>query len=178
MKAKGRKILAFLLACVMLLTTAVSVSAEDTGAAPQNQRYLLTVNVTGDGNVELSGDGVEPGQDGSYAVIPGSTVNLTAVPGENLQVKSMALDGSTVSGSFVMPEKDAVLDVVFETVPEITKIPAEGSGEAEETIQETPQPEEPTDTEEPEEPDEDLNGVQDHARGIDMSSYVMLATTG
>lgn len=177
MKAKGRKILAFLLACVTLLTTAVSVSAEDTGVEPQAQRYLLTVNVTGDGNVELSGDGVEPGQNGSYAVIPGSTVNLTAVPGENSQVKSMALDGSTVSGSFVMPEKDAVLDVVFETVPETAEIPAEGAGEAEETIQETPQPEEPTDTEEPEEPDADLNGVQDHARGIDLSSYVMLATT-
>lgn len=174
MKAKGRKILAFLLACMMLLTTAVSVSAEDTGVQPQAQRYILTVNVTGDGDVELSGDGVELDQDGSYAVLPGSTVNLTAVPGENSQLKSMALDGSAVSGSFVMPEKDAVLDAVFETVQETAEIPAEGAGEAEENIQETPQLEEPTDTEDP---DADLNGVQDHARGIDLSSYVMLATT-
>lgn len=174
MKAKGRKILAFLLACVMLLTTAVSVSAEDTGAEPQNQRYILTVNVTGDGDVELSGDGVEPGQSGSYAVLPGSTVNLNVAPGENFQLKSMVLDGSVVSGSFVMPEKDAVLDAVFETVQETAEIPTEGSGEAEENIQETPQPEEPIDTEESE---ADLIGVQDHATGIDLSSYVMLATT-
>ena len=177
MKAKGKKILAFLLACVMLLTTAVSVSAEDTGVQPQAQRYILTVNVTGDGDVELSGDGIELDQDGSYAVLPGSTVNLTAVPGENSQLKSMALDGSTVSGSFVMPEKDAVLDAVFETVQDTAEISAEGSGEAEGNAQEIIQPEETMDTEEPEEPDADLNSVQDHARGIDLSSYVMLATT-
>ena len=174
MKAKGKKILAFLLSCVMLLTTAVSVSAEDTGVEPQDQRYILTVNVTGDGDVELSGDGVEPGQSGSYAVLSGSTVNLNVVPGENSQLKSMVLDGSVVSGSFVMPEKDAVLDAVFETVQETAEIPTEGSGEAEENIQETPQLEEPIDTEES---DADPIGVQDHAAGIDLSSYMMLATT-
>lgn len=174
MKAKGKKILAFLLSCVMLLTTAVSVSAEDTGVQPQDQRYILTVNVTGDGDVELSGAGVESGQSGSYAVLPGSTVNLNVVPGENSQLKSMVLDGSVVSGSFVMPEKDAVLDAVFETVQETAEISTEGSGEAEENIQETPQSEEPIDTEES---DADLIGVQDYATGIDLSSYVMLATT-
>lgn len=125
MIAKGKKILAFLLVCVMLVTSSVSVFAEDTGMQLEDQWYILTVNVTGDGNVELSGDGVEPGKNGSYAVLSGSTVNLNVVPGESSQLKSMELDGSAVSESFVMLEKDVVLDAVFETAPEATEILAE-----------------------------------------------------
>lgn len=178
MARKARQIVALILSMLMILSSVTVFAADDT--EPQQEgEYTLTVNVTGEGSVEVTGEGVTEMADNAYSVPPAITVIVTATPGEGMQLSGITLDGVIQSESFLMPDHDAVLDVTFEAVPKPTSV-EENNGTVEKTS-ESEKTEEPADTGETARVEGNVNTVVPAAEkiepGIDLSSYVMLATT-
>lgn len=173
---KAKRIVALILSMLMILSS-VTVYAADNNTDTQPTGHTLTINVAGDGNVEVNGEGVTESADNSYSVPPETTVTVTATPGEGMQLSGIMLDGVMQSETFLMPNQDAVLDITFEAVPQPANV---------EEDNENPEPET---TDEPADMEETMGmGVKGNVNsfvpavggskpGIDMSSYVMLATT-
>lgn len=171
---KAKRIVALILSMLMILSS-VTVYAADNNTDTQPTGHTLTINVAGDGNVEVNGEGVTESADNSYSVPPETTVTVTATPGEGMQLSGIMLDGVMQSETFLMPDQDATLDITFEAVPQPANV---------EEDNENPEPEttdEPADMEETTGVKGNVNSfvpaVGGSKPGIDMSSYVMLATT-
>lgn len=178
MTQKVKRIVALILSMLMILSS-VTVYAADDNADTQQTGHTLTVNVAGEGYVEVSGEGITESADNSYSVPPATTVTVTATPGEGMQLSGITLDGVIQSESFLMPDHDAVLDITFEAVPQPANVEEDN-----ETVEAKPEPEtaeEPADTGETARVERNVNTVVPTAEkiepGIDLSSYVMLATT-
>lgn len=178
MTQKVKRIVALILSMLMILSS-VTVYAADDNADTQQTGHTLTVNVAGEGYVEVNGEGITVSEDNSYSVPPATTVTVTATPGEGMQLSGITLDGVIQSESFLMPDHDAVLDITFEAVPQPANVEEDN-----ETVEAKPEPEtteEPADTGETARAERNVNTVVPAAEkiepGIDLSSYVMLATT-
>lgn len=178
MTQKVKRIVALILSMLMILSS-VTVYAADDNADTQQTGHTLTVNVAGEGYVEVNGEGITESADNSYSVPPATTVTVTATPGEGMQLSGITLDGVIQSESFLMPDHDAVLDITFEAVPQPANVEEDN-----ETVDAKPEPEtteEPADTGETARVERNVNTVVPAAEkiepGIDLSSYVMLATT-
>ena len=178
MTQKVKRIVALILSMLMILSS-VTVYAADDNADTQQTGHTLTVNVAGEGYVEVNGEGITESADNSYSVPPATTVTVTAAPGEGMQLSGITLDGVIQSESFLMPDHDAVLDITFEAVPQPANVEEDN-----ETVEAKPEPEtteEPADTGETARAERNVNTVVPAAEkiepGIDLSSYVMLATT-
>ena len=178
MTQKVKRIVALILSMLMILSS-VTVYAADDNADTQQTGHTLTVNVAGEGYVEVNGEGITESADNSYSVPPATTVTVTAAPGEGMQLSGITLDGVIQSESFLMPDHDAVLDITFEAVPQPANVEEDN-----ETVEAKPEPEtteEPADTGETARVERNVNTVVPAAEkiepGIDLSSYVMLATT-
>ena len=178
MTQKVKRIVALILSMLMILSS-VTVYAADDNADTQQTGHTLTVNVAGEGYVEVNGEGITESADNSYSVPPATTVTVTATPGEGMQLSGITLDGVIQSESFLMPDHDAVLDITFEAVPQPANVEEDN-----ETVEAKPEPEtteEPADTGETARVERNVNTVVPAAEkiepGIDLSSYVMLATT-
>lgn len=178
MTQKVKRIVALILSMLMILSS-VTVYAADDNADTQQTGHTLTVNVAGEGYVEVNGEGITESADNSYSVPPATTVTVTATPGEGMQLSGITLDGVIQSESFLMPDHDAVLDITFEAVPQPANVEEDN-----ETVETKPEPEtteEPADTGETARVERNVNTVVPAAEkiepGIDLSSYVMLATT-
>lgn len=178
MTQKVKRIVALILSMLMILSS-VTVYAADDNADTQQTGHTLTVNVAGEGYVEVNGEGITESADNSYSVPPATTVTVTATPGEGMQLSGITLDGVIQSESFLMPDHDAVLDITFEAVPQPANVEEDN-----ETVEAKPEPEtaeEPADTGETARVERNVNTVVPTAEkiepGIDLSSYVMLATT-
>ena len=178
MARKAKQIVALILSMLMILSSVTVFAADDT-EPQQTGGYTLTVNVTGEGSVEVTGEGVTETADNVYSVLSGTTLAVVAVPAEGMQLSGIALDGVIQSESFLMPDHDAVLDITFEAVPQPANVEEDN-----ETVEAKPEPEtteEPADTGETARVERDVNTVVPAAEkiepGIDLSSYVMSATT-
>ena len=178
MTQKVKRIVALILSMLMILSS-VTVYAADDNADTQQTGHTLTVNVAGEGYVEVNGEGITVSEDNSYSVPPATTVTVTATPGEGMQLSGITLDGVIQSESFLMPDHDAVLDITFEAVPQPANVEEDN-----ETVEAKPEPEtteEHVDTGETARAERNVNTVVPAAEkiepGIDLSSYVMLATT-
>ena len=178
MTQKVKRIVALILSMLMILSS-VTVYAADDNADTQQTGHTLTVNVAGEGYVEVNGEGITESADNSYSVPPATTVTVTATPGEGMQLSGITLDGVIQSESFLMPDHDAVLDITFEAVPQPANVEEDNK-----TVEAKPEPEtteEPADTGETARVERNVNTVVPAAEkiepGIDLSSYVMLATT-
>ena len=117
MARKAKQIVALILSMLMILSS-VTVYAADGNTDTQPTGHTLTVNVAGEGYVEVNGEGITVSEDNSYSVPPATTVTVTATPGEGMQLSGITLDGVIQSESFLMPDHDAVLDITFEAVPQ------------------------------------------------------------
>lgn len=178
MTQKVKRIVALILSMLMILSS-VTVYAADDNADTQQTGHTLTVNVAGEGYVEVNGEGITVSEDNSYSVPPATTVTVTSTPGEGMQLSGITLDGVIQSESFLMPDHDAVLDITFEAVPQPANVEEDN-----ETVEAKPEPEtteEHVDTGETARVERNVNTVVPAAEkiepGIDLSSYVMLATT-
>ena len=178
MARKAKQIVALILSMLMILSS-VTVYAADGNTDTQPTGHTLTVNVAGEGYVEVNGEGITVSEDNSYSVPPATTVTVTATPGEGMQLSGITLDGVIQSESFLMPDHDAVLDITFEAVPQPANVEEDN-----ETVEAKPEPEtteEPADTGETARAERNVNTVVPAAEkiepGIDLSSYVMSATT-
>lgn len=178
MARKAKQIVALILSMLMILSSVTVFAADDT-EPQQTGGYTLTVNVTGEGSVEVTGEGVTETSDNVYSVLPGTTVTIAPAPGEGMQLSGITLDGEMQSESFLMPDHDAVLDITFEAVPQPINV-VEDSG----SVETTPEPETAEDSADKGE----TTGVEGNVNtfvpaaekiepGIDLSSYVMSATT-
>ncbi len=178
MTQKVKRIVALILSMLMILSS-VTVYAADDNTDTQPTGHTLTVNVAGEGYVEVNGEGITESADNIYSVLPATTVTVSVSQGEGMQLSGITLDGVIQSESFLMPDHDAVLDITFEAVPQPTNVEEDN-----ETVEAKPEPEtteEPGDTGETARVEGNANTVVPAAEkiepGIDLSSYVMLATT-
>lgn len=179
MTQKVKRIVALILSMLMILSSVTVYAADGSTEPQQTGGYTLTVNVAGEGSVEVAGEGVTETSDNVYSVLPGTTVTIAPAPGEGMQLSGITLDGVIQSESFLMPDHDAVLDITFEAVPQPANVEEDN-----ETVEAKPEPEtteEPADTGETARVERDVNTVVPAAEkiepGIDLSSYVMSATT-
>ena len=112
MRLKVKSLIASLLSLILLLSSVTVFAAdEDTARA-----YALTVSITGNGTVDVSGTNVTKTEENTYSVVAGTEVTVTAVPGEGSELAEMIVDEEIVSDSFYMPGKDAALDVTFSEI--------------------------------------------------------------
>ena len=122
---------------MLMILSSVTVYAADGSTEPQQTGgYTLTVNVAGEGSVEVAGEGVTETSDNVYSVLPGTTVTIAPAPGEGMQLSGITLDGVIQSESFLMPDHDAVLDITFEAVPQPANVEEDN-----ETVEAKPEPE-------------------------------------
>ena len=179
MAKKAKRIVALILSMLMILSSVTVFAADDT-EPQQTGGYTLTVNVTGEGNIDVTGDGVTETADNAYSVHPGTPVDVVATPEEGMQLSGISLDGVMQSDTFLMPDHDAVLDITFEAVPQPANVEEDN-----EPVEANPEPEtaeESADMGETAGVEGNVNSFVSVAAGeskpgIDMSSYVMLATT-
>lgn len=101
MRLKVKSLIASLLSLILLLSSVTVFAAdEDTARA-----YALTVSITGNGTVDVSGTNVTKTEENTYSVVAGTEVTVTAVPGEGSELAEMIVDEEIVSDSFYMPGK-------------------------------------------------------------------------
>lgn len=178
---KSKRIVALILSMLMILSSVTVYAADDNTDTQPTGHNTLTVNIAGEGNVEVNGEGVTELADNSYSVPLAITVTVTATPGEGMQLSSIMLDGVMQSETFLMPDQDAVLDVTFEAVPQpLETDPTEVENQTQDIEQEGDEPETteaPTDTAVTGNVNSFVPAAGESKPDIDMSSYVMLPTT-
>ena len=109
-----KKLTAIFLATLMLISSALTTFAAGEECEPIRKQCTLTVDVIGNGTVIVNGEEITKTDDNVYTVWAGTEVSLTITPESNYELKSMELDGIAVENGFVMPEKDAIMTVMFE----------------------------------------------------------------
>ena len=139
----GKRLTAFFLAGMLILTSNVTGFAEETTADQQPEEakstYLLTVNAE-DSTVTVKGDHVEQKTASTYQIEAGSEVAASVAPTDGKEVKEVRvneeqLDLADGTVTFSMPEKDSLLQVIL-------KEKERAAEEAEEPKQEVSQTEE------------------------------------
>ena len=145
----GKRLTAFFLAGMLILTSNVTGFAEETTADQQPEEakstYLLTVDAE-DSTVTVKGDHVEQKTASTYQIEVGSEVAASITPADGKEVKEVRvnkeqMDLADGTVTFSMPEKDSLLQVILK--------------EKEQAAEETEEPkQEVTQTEEWELPDE------------------------
>ena len=145
----GKRLTAFFLAVMLILTSNVTGFAEETTADQQPEEakstYLLTVDAE-DSTVTVKGDHVEQKTASTYQIEAGSEVVASVAPADEKEIKEVRvneeqMDLADGTVTFSMPEKDSLLQVILK--------------EKEQAAEETEEPkQEVTQTEEWELPDE------------------------
>ena len=145
----GKRLTAFFLAGMLILTSNVTGFAEETTADQQPEEakstYLLTVDAE-DSTVTVKGDHVEQKTASTYQIEVRSEVVASVVPADGKEIKEVRvneeqMDLADGTVTFSMPEKDSLLQVILK--------------EKEQAAEETEEPkQEVTQTEEWELPDE------------------------
>ena len=145
----GKRLTAFFLAAILILTSNVTGFAEETTADQQPEEakstYLLTVDAE-DSTVTVKGDHVEQKTASTYQIEVRSEVVASVVPADGKEIKEVRvneeqMDLADGTVTFSMPEKDSLLQVILK--------------EKEPAAEETEEPkQEVTQTEEWELPDE------------------------
>lgn len=145
----GKRLTAFFLAAILILTSNVTGFAEETTADQQPEEakstYLLTVDAE-DSTVTVKGDHVEQKTASTYQIEVRSEVVASVVPADGKEIKEVRvneeqMDLADGTVTFSMPEKDSLLQVILK--------------EKEQAAEETEEPkQEVTQTEEWELPDE------------------------
>ena len=145
----GKRLTAFFLAGMLILTSNVTGFAEETTADQQPEEakstYLLTVDAE-DSTVTVKGDHVEQKTASTYQIEVRSEVAASITPADGKEVKEVRvnkeqMDLADGTVAFSMPEKDSLLQVILK--------------EKEQAAEETEEPkQEVTQTEEWELPDE------------------------
>ena len=139
----GKRLTAFFLAGMLILTSNVTGFAEETTADQQPEEakstYLLTVDAE-DSTVTVKGDHVEQKTASTYQIEAGSEVAASVAPTDGKEVKEVRvneeqLDLADGTVTFSMPEKDSLLQVIL-------KEKEQAAEEAEEPKQEVSQTEE------------------------------------
>ena len=139
----GKRLTAFFLAGMLILTSNVTGFAEETTADQQPEEakstYLLTVDAE-DSTVTVKGDHVEQKTASTYQIEAGSEVAASVAPTDGKEVKEVRvneeqLDLADGTVTFSMPEKDSLLQVIL-------KEKEQAAEEAEEPKQEVTQTEE------------------------------------
>lgn len=113
MKKLVKKIAAFLLVTLMLMSSTLTAFAAGEEFEPVKKQCTLTVDIVGNGTVTVNGKEITQKSDTAYTVWPGTEVSISATPESNYELKSMKLDGTIVDPDFVMPENDATMTVTF-----------------------------------------------------------------
>ena len=139
----GKRLTAFFLAGMLILTSNVTGFAEETTADQQPEEakstYLLTVDAE-DSTVTVKGDHVEQKTASTYQIEAGSEVAASITPADGKEIKEVRvnkeqMDLADGTVTFSMPEKDSLLQVIL-------KEKEQASEEAEEPKQEVSQTEE------------------------------------
>ena len=139
----GKRLTAFFLAGMLILTSNVTGFAEETTADQQPEEakstYLLTVDAE-DSTVTVKGDHVEQKTASTYQIEAGSEVVASVAPADEKEIKEVRvneeqMDLADGTVTFSMPEKDSLLQVTL-------KEKERAAEEAEEPKQEVTQTEE------------------------------------
>ena len=139
----GKRLTAFFLAGMLILTSNVTGFAEETTADQQPEEakstYLLTVDAE-DSTVTVKGDHVEQKTASTYQIEAGSEVAASVAPADEKEIKEVRvneeqMDLADGTVTFSMPEKDSLLQVTL-------KEKERAAEEAEEPKQEVSQTEE------------------------------------
>ena len=139
----GKRLTAFFLAGMLILTSNVTGFAEETTADQQPEEakstYLLTVDAE-DSTVTVKGDHVEQKTASTYQIEAGSEVVASVAPADEKEIKEVRvneeqMDLADGTVTFSMPEKDSLLQVTL-------KEKERAAEEAEEPKQEVSQTEE------------------------------------
>lgn len=139
----GKRLTAFFLAAILILTSNVTGFAEETTADQQPEEakstYLLTVDAE-DSTVTVKGDHVEQKTASTYQIEAGSEVVASVAPADEKEIKEVRvneeqMDLADGTVTFSMPEKDSLLQVTL-------KEKERAAEEAEEPKQEVSQTEE------------------------------------
>ena len=139
----GKRLTAFFLAVMLILTSNVTGFAEETTADQQPEEakstYLLTVDAE-DSTVTVKGDHVEQKTASTYQIEAGSEVVASVAPADEKEIKEVRvneeqMDLADGTVTFSMPEKDSLLQVTL-------KEKERAAEEAEEPKQEVSQTEE------------------------------------
>ena len=139
----GKRLTAFFLAAILILTSNVTGFAEETTADQQPEEakstYLLTVDAE-DSTVTVKGDHVEQKTASTYQIEAGSEVVASVAPADGKEIKEVRvneeqMDLADGTVTFSMPEKDSLLQVTL-------KEKERAAEEAEEPKQEVSQTEE------------------------------------
>lgn len=101
---------------VMMLTVNLfpALAAEEEPELKGVNAYTLTIETTGDGEVEVNGEGEVQNEAATYTIDAGKKVLISLKPADGYEVKEMLLDEEPVTeDAFIMPEKDAALFISF-----------------------------------------------------------------
>ena len=118
----GKRLTAFFLAAILILTSNVTGFAEETTADQQPEEakstYLLTVDAE-DSTVTVKGDHVEQKTASTYQIEVRSEVVASVVPVDGKEIKEVRvneeqMDLADGTVTFSMPEKDSLLQVILE----------------------------------------------------------------
>ena len=117
----GKRLTAFFLAGMLILTSNVTGFAEETTADQQPEEakstYLLTVDAE-DSTVTVKGDHVEQKTASTYQIEVRSEVAASITPADGKEVKEVRvnkeqMDLADGTVAFSMPEKDSLLQVIL-----------------------------------------------------------------
>ena len=121
----GKRLTAFFLAGMLILTSNVTGFAEETTADQQPEEakstYLLTVDAE-DSTVTVKGDHVEQKTASTYQIEVRSEVVASVVPADGKEIKEVRvneeqMDLADGTVTFSMPEKDSLLQVILKEHP-------------------------------------------------------------
>ena len=148
MRTKGKRLIGYLLSLILLLSSVTTYADDGSGQLePQSvATYVLSVEVSGTGTVNVSGSGVTETVTSTYSVEAGTEVSIAATPGDGYELAGISLDGAEVSDNFVMPEKNAVLKVKFSELDvqneesNVAESETDGNTESQETVSMQPEP--------------------------------------
>ena len=142
MRTKGKRLIGYFLSLILLLSSVTAYADDGSGQLePQSvATYVLSVEVSGTGTVNVSGSGVTETVTSTYSVEAGTDVSIAATPGDGYELMGISLDGAEVSDNFVMPEKNAVLKVKFSELDNVAEPETDGNTESQETVSMQPEP--------------------------------------
>lgn len=142
MRTKGKRLIGYFLSLILLLSSVTAYADDGSGQLePQSvATYVLSVEVSGTGTVNVSGSGVTETVTSTYSVEAGTDVSIAATPGDGYELMGISLDGAEVSDNFVMPEKNAVLKVKFSELDNVEEPETDGNTESQETVSMQPEP--------------------------------------
>ena len=182
MKIRGKRIIASLLSMILLFSSLTAYAADDEGPDQGNQKdaekYVLTVEISGAGTVDVSAADITKTSENQYRIAAGEEVNLSLNPGDGYELSGVGLNGEEVSDTFTMPEEDATLSVAFSAVKTVDT--AQGDTDTDQEPEETEKAEEPEGTEEQESTEHQREQIETMRRIYESyeSSYVKKPSSG